>query len=68
MVKNLERAGVSAVIIEDKIGLKRNSLFGTKAEQTQDSIDNFCNKIKSASVYKANKFSDHAPLIVNYDI
>ena len=30
--------------------------------------DNFCNKIKSASVYKANKFSDHAPLIVNYDI
>lgn len=45
MVKNLERAGVSAVIIEDKIGLKRNSLFGTKAEQTQDSIDNFCNKI-----------------------
>jgi exodeoxyribonuclease-3 len=30
--------------------------------------DNFCNKIKSASVYKANKFSDHAPLVVNYDI
>ena len=45
MVKNLERAGVSAVIIEDKIGLKRNSLFGTEAEQTQDSIENFCNKI-----------------------
>ena len=45
MVKNLERAGVSAVIIEDKIGLKRNSLFGTEAEQTQDSIESFCNKI-----------------------
>ena len=45
MVKNLERAGVSAVIIEDKIGLKRNSLFGTEAQQTQDSIENFCNKI-----------------------
>ena len=45
MVKNLERAGVSAVIIEDKIGLKRNSLFGTEVKQTQDSIENFCNKI-----------------------
>ena len=45
MVKNLERAGVSAVIIEDKIGLKRNSLFGTEAEQRQDSIESFCNKI-----------------------
>ena len=41
MVKNLERAGEFAVIIEDKIGLKRNSLFGTEAEQTQDSIENF---------------------------
>ena len=47
MVKNLERAGVSAVIIEDKIGLKRNSLFGTEVKQTQDSIENFCSKIIS---------------------
>lgn len=47
MVKNLERAGVSAVIIEDKIGLKRNSLYGTDVKQTQDSIENFCNKIIS---------------------
>lgn len=47
MVKNLERAGVSAVIIEDKIGLKRNSLFGTKADQTQDSIEDFCSKIST---------------------
>ena len=44
-VKTLERMGVSAVIIEDKIGLKKNSLFGTDVEQTQDSIDNFCHKI-----------------------
>ncbi|MBV6478538.1 MAG: 2-methylisocitrate lyase [Ignavibacteria bacterium] len=44
-VKTLERLGVSAVIIEDKIGLKKNSLFGADAGQTQDSIENFCNKI-----------------------
>ena len=46
-VKTLERLGVSAVIIEDKIGAKRNSLFGTEVEQTQDEIENFCNKISS---------------------
>ncbi len=44
-VKTLERIGVSAVIIEDKAGLKRNSLFGTDAGQQQDSIKNFCDKI-----------------------
>ncbi|HBA36487.1 TPA: phosphoenolpyruvate mutase [Candidatus Falkowbacteria bacterium] len=44
-VKTLERMGVSAVIIEDKIGLKKNSLFGTDVEQTQDNIDSFCHKI-----------------------
>lgn len=47
-VRTLEKMGVSAVIIEDKIGLKRNSLFGTDANQTQDSIDNFCKKISAA--------------------
>ncbi|MDX4035817.1 phosphoenolpyruvate mutase [Aliarcobacter skirrowii] len=45
-VRTLERTGVSAVIIEDKTGLKKNSLFGTEVEQTQDSIENFCAKIK----------------------
>jgi len=44
-VKTLERLGVSAVIIEDKTGLKRNSLFGTEVEQTLDSIENFSHKI-----------------------
>jgi len=44
-VKTLERLGVSAIIIEDKIGSKRNSLFGTDVEQNQDSIENFSNKI-----------------------
>jgi phosphoenolpyruvate phosphomutase / 2-hydroxyethylphosphonate cytidylyltransferase len=45
MVKTLERLGVSAVIIEDKVGLKKNSLFGTDVSQTQDTIINFSNKI-----------------------
>jgi phosphoenolpyruvate phosphomutase len=46
-IKTLERVGVSAVIIEDKTGLKKNSLFGTEVEQTQDTIENFCYKIRS---------------------
>ncbi len=45
-VRSLERTGVSAVIIEDKTGLKKNSLFGNDVAQTQDSIENFCHKIK----------------------
>jgi len=44
-VKSLERMGVSMVIIEDKTGLKKNSLFGTEVEQTQAPIDEFCEKI-----------------------
>lgn len=44
-VKSLERLGISAVIIEDKVGLKKNSLFGTDVEQTQDTIESFCRKI-----------------------
>ena len=44
-VRTLERLGVSAVIIEDKVGLKQNSLFGTDAVQTQDTIEGFCSKI-----------------------
>ncbi len=44
-VKSLERLGVSAIIIEDKIGLKKNSLFGTEVEQQQDTPENFAFKI-----------------------
>lgn len=47
MVRTLERLGVSAVIIEDKVGLKQNSLFGTDAVQTQDTIEGFCTKIRA---------------------
>lgn len=46
-VRTLERLGISAVIIEDKVGLKQNSLFGTDTIQTQDTIEGFCNKIKA---------------------
>lgn len=46
-VRTLERMGVSAVIIEDKTGLKKNSLFGTEVSQTQDTIENFCGKIRA---------------------
>ena len=46
-VRTLERMGVSAVIIEDKKGLKKNSLFGAEVEQTQDSIESFSEKIRA---------------------
>ncbi len=46
-VQTLERLGVSALIVEDKIGLKKNSLFGTEVSQTQDSIENFSKKINA---------------------
>ena len=54
-VRTLERLGVSAIIIEDKIGLKKNSLFGTEVLQEQADIDEFCFKIcagKKAQVTK----------------
>lgn len=45
-VRTLERLGVSAVIIEDKVGLKKNSLFGTDVSQQQDTIEDFSHKIR----------------------
>lgn len=52
-VRTLERMGVSMVIIEDKTGLKKNSLFGTEVKQTQASIEEFCEKIRAGK--KAQK-------------
>ena len=46
-VRTLERLGISAIIIEDKVGLKKNSLFGTAVKQEQDSIEGFCAKIRA---------------------
>ncbi|MBR2823454.1 MAG: phosphoenolpyruvate mutase [Clostridia bacterium] len=55
-VRSLEKMGVSAVIIEDKTGLKKNSLFGTEVKQTQDSIEAFSAKIAAGK--KAQKSPD----------
>lgn len=56
-VRTLERIGVSAIIIEDKTGLKKNSLFGTEVDQTQDSIENFSAKIAAGKrVQKTKEF------------
>lgn len=54
-VRTLERHGISAVIIEDKVGLKKNSLFGTDAIQTQDSIEHFCEKIRAGKNTQVTK-------------
>ena len=48
VVKKLERAGVSAIIMEDKIGLKKNSLFSDQSNVQQDNISDFCAKIIKA--------------------
>jgi len=63
-VRTLERMGVSAVIIEDKTGLKKNSLFGTQVEQTQDSIENFCAKISAG---KKAQLSDDFMIIARIE-
>ena len=55
MVRSLERTGISAMIIEDKTGLKKNSLFGNDVSQTQDSIENFCKKIKTGKKAQITK-------------
>ncbi|MBQ4279800.1 MAG: phosphoenolpyruvate mutase [Rikenellaceae bacterium] len=54
-VRTLERHGISAVIIEDKVGLKKNSLFGTDAVQTQDTIEGFSQKIRAGKEVQVTK-------------
>ncbi len=63
-VRSLERMGVSAVIIEDKTGLKKNSLFGTEVEQKQDTIENFCYKISEG---KRAQLSDDFMIIARIE-
>lgn len=55
-VRSLERIGVSMIIIEDKCGLKKNSLFGTEVKQIQDTIENFSAKIRAGK--RAQKTKD----------
>lgn len=63
-VRSLERMGVSAVIIEDKTGLKKNSLFGTEVKQTQDTIEHFCEKIRAG---KKAQLSDEFMIIARIE-
>lgn len=63
-VRTLERMGVSAVIIEDKTGLKKNSLFGTEVDQTQDTIENFSAKISAG---KAAQLTDDFMIIARIE-
>ncbi|MDR0388994.1 MAG: phosphoenolpyruvate mutase [Spirochaetaceae bacterium] len=46
-VRTLERNGISAVIIEDKTGLKKNSLFGTEVQQDLAPVEEFSEKIQA---------------------
>lgn len=63
-VRSLERLGVSAVIIEDKEGLKRNSLFGTEVAQTQSSIEDFCSRL---SIGKQAQVTDDFMIIARIE-
>ena len=63
-VRTLERLGVSAAIIEDKTGLKKNSLFGNDVAQTQDSIEAFSAKIRAG---KAAQVSDDFMIIARLE-
>ena len=64
IVKSLERIGASAIVIEDKVGLKKNSLFKDQKNAKQDSINNFCNKINEA---KKIKLSDDFLIIARIE-
>jgi phosphoenolpyruvate phosphomutase len=55
LIKTIDRLGISAVIIEDKIGLKKNSLFENQKDAQQDTIENFCKKIQKANDSKLSE-------------
>jgi len=64
LVKSLERIGVSAIVLEDKKGLKKNSLFKNQQGVSQDSIKNFCKKIEVA---KKSTISDDFLIIARIE-
>lgn len=63
-VRSMERLGISATIIEDKIGLKKNSLFGNDVTQNQDEIEPFCDKIRAG---RAARVSDDFMVIARIE-
>jgi phosphoenolpyruvate phosphomutase / 2-hydroxyethylphosphonate cytidylyltransferase len=64
LVRTLERLGVSAVVIEDKVGPKKNSLFDRDASQLQDTIDGFARKI---SVGKRAQVTDDFMIVARIE-
>jgi phosphoenolpyruvate phosphomutase len=56
LIHNMERLGISCIVMEDKTGIKINSLFENQTKATQDSISNFCKKIKICK--KASRYDD----------
>ena len=64
LIKTIDRLGISAVIIEDKIGLKKNSLFKNQSGAKQDSIDDFCKKIEKAN---QSKLSDSLMIVARIE-
>ena len=63
-VRTLERLGVSAAVIEDKVGLKKNSLFGNDVAQNQDSIEGFCVKLRAG---KAAQVTDDFMIVARIE-
>ena len=65
-IRTLERLGVSAIMIEDKIGLKKNSLFKDQSGAQQDTIKDFCKKTgaKKALDVGAN-FGKYSRILAN---
>jgi phosphoenolpyruvate phosphomutase len=63
-VRSMERLGISAVIIEDKKGLKKNSLFGNEVKQEQESKEFFAEKIKAG---RASRISEHFMVIARIE-
>jgi len=55
LIRSLERSGVSAIIIEDKVGLKKNSLFKNQSNTKQDKPHIFAKKIKKIYSSRQNK-------------
>ena len=63
-IRTLERLGVSAAVIEDKVGLKKNSLFGNDVFQSQDTIEGFCAKLKAG---KSSQITDSFMIIARIE-
>lgn len=55
LVKSLERSGVSAIIMEDKVGLKKNSLFQDQKDTKQDKPEFFAKKIRKICTSRQSK-------------